>query len=387
MKKAAAGQIPRELALLIPLGIANHTALAGTRIIVSLEALKNGGSPFTVGVLMALFALLPMLCAIAAGRLSDRIGVRVPMLAGSFGLAVGCAIPFFWRGLPALYLSATLAGVSFMVFQLATQRVAGEMGEVRDRVRNFGILALGYSVSGFIGPLLAGFSIDHYGYAAAFAVMAVIALLPVAVLALNRFALPGPQREAVARQGGVRALFRHRTLRQVFIVNSLLSAGWDLHTTFVPIYGQRVGLTASQIGMVLATFGAATFVVRLLMPWIARRWTEQQVLPAALVVGGAVFLVFPFSHDALVLAALSFVLGLGMGAGQPMVMSLLHTHAPAGRVGEAVGVRMSLVQSTSVGVPLLFGAVGSSLGLGPVFWSVGACLATGGWMMRRGVRT
>jgi MFS family permease len=184
----------------------------------------------------------------------------------------------------------------------------------------------------------------------------------------------------------VRALFRHRTLRQVFIVNALLSAGWDLHTTFVPIYGQRVGLTASQIGMVLATFGAATFVVRLLMPWIARRWTEQQVLTTALVVGGAVFLVFPFSHNALVLSALSFVLGLGMGAGQPMVMSLLHAHAPAGRVGEAVGVRMSLVQSTSVGVPLLFGAVGSSLGLGPVFWSVGACLATGGWMMRRGVR-
>jgi hypothetical protein len=68
-----------------------------------------------------------------------------------------------------------------------------------------------------------------------------------------------------------------------------------------------------------------------------------------------------------------------------MVMSLLHTHAPPGRVGEAVGVRMSLVQSTSVTVPLLFGAVGSSLGLAPVFWSLGVCLTTGGFFVRRGV--
>jgi hypothetical protein len=67
-------------------------------------------------------------------------------------------------------------------------------------------------------------------------------------------------------------------------------------------------------------------------------------------------------------------------------MSLLHTHAPAGRMGEAAGLRMSLVQSMSVVVPLFFGAIGSSLGLVPVFWSVGACLTAGGFLARRGAR-
>jgi len=37
-------------------------------------------------------------------------------------------------------------------------------------------------------------------------------------------------------------------------------------------------------------------------------------------------------------------------------------------------------------VPLLFGAVGSSLGLAPVFWSVGVFLTAGGYYWRRGVR-
>jgi len=67
-----------------------------------------------------------------------------------------------------------------------------------------------------------------------------------------------------------------------------------------------------------------------------------------------------------------------------MVMALLHTHAPPGRLGEAAGVRMSLINTMSVAVPLLFGAVGGAFGVAPVLWSVGVFLATGAWLTRRG---
>lgn len=374
----------RTLAALIPLGIANHAVLAGSRVTVSLDALSMGASPFTVGVLMALYALLPMLLAVAAGRLSDRVGVRLPMLLGSAGIAIGAALPFAFPGMPMLFASATILGMGFMTFQVATQNATGELGGAPERARNFSLLALGYSVSGFVGPLVAGFSIDHFGFAATFGVMAAVPFVPLAVLARGRLALPGPHpRAAVAHHGGVLALLRHRTLRRVFAINALFAVGWDLHTVFVPIYGAKIGLTASQIGIVLSAFAAATFVVRLLMPVIARRMNEQQVLTAALFVAGAAYLAFPFSASAATLLALSFVLGLGLGSGQPMVMSLLHTHAPPGRMGEAAGVRMSLVQSMAVAVPLFFGAVGASIGLAPVFWSVGVCLATGGFLARR----
>jgi MFS family permease len=143
------------------------------------------------------------------------------------------------------------------------------------------------------------------------------------------------------------------------------------------VYGNQIGLSASAIGLILASFGAATFVVRLAMPWIVRRASEHQVLTLALAIGGAVYFVFPFSHSAATLMALCFCLGLGLGMSQPMVMSLLHTHAPPGRMGEAAGVRMSLVQAMAVTVPLTFGALGSAVGLQYVFWSVGLCLAAG----------
>jgi hypothetical protein len=44
---------------------------------------------------------------------------------------------------------------------------------------------------------------------------------------------------------------------------------------------------------------------------------------------------------------------------------------------------MSLIQSMAVAVPLVFGALGPSLGVVPVFWAVGACLGASGWYARR----
>ena len=126
----------RTLAGLIPLGIANHSILTGSRVVVSLYALSLGASPFTVGVLMSLYAMLPMLLAVAAGRMSDRFGTRRPMLVGSATIAVGAMLPFAFPGLAMLYASATLVGVGFMAFQLATQSLTkhSEIERVRRQI-------------------------------------------------------------------------------------------------------------------------------------------------------------------------------------------------------------------------------------------------------------
>jgi MFS family permease len=372
------------LTALIGLGIANHVVLTGSRVTVTLDALRLGASTATVGLLMALYAILPMFCAVAAGRLTDRIGVRRPMLVGSIALALGASLPVFFPGLTVLFISAPAVGVAFMLFQVAVQNATGELGGAAMRSHNFSVLALGYSISGFLGPLISGYTIDHGGYTVAFAVLAVIPLIPIVVLARGMHALPGPHPAHRGDSGGnVMDLLTHKKLRPVFIVNVLLSMAWDLHTIVIPIYGAKIGLTASQIGLILASFAAATFVVRLAMRWIIRRFNEQQVLACALFFAGMVYLVFPFSQGAGTLMMLSFLLGLGLGMSQPMVMSLLHSHAPPGRMGEAAGVRMSLVNSMSVAVPLAFGALGGTVGLAPVFWSVGVCLATGGWLTKR----
>jgi MFS family permease len=371
-------------AVLIALGISNHVVLTGSRVVVSLDALSLGANAATVGGLLALFALLPMFFAIPAGRLADRIGVRRPMLAGSIGMAAGAVIATVFPGLPALFITAMLSGLSFMAFQVAAQYATGEMGGPAARSRNFGLLALGYSTSSIAGPLIAGFMIDHGGFRAAFAVLALMPLLPIAVLAGNRVPLPGPH-PAHNAHPHARALdlIADGNLRRVFLINGMIALAWELHTLFVPIYGNAIGLSASKIGVILAAFAAATFTVRLSMPLIAARIPEHRVLTSALYLAAIVYLAIPFSRSLAALMPLSFCLGLALGVGQPMVMSLLHSLAPPGRMGEAAGVRMSLMNSMAVAVPLVFGAVGGSIGLSPVLWSVGVFLGMGGWLTRR----
>ncbi|MEO8537102.1 MAG: MFS transporter [Betaproteobacteria bacterium] len=368
---------------LIALGISNHLVLTGARVGVSLAALSLGANAATVGTLLALFALLPMLFAIPTGRLADRIGVRRPMLAGSIGMGTGALIATVVPGLPALFVTAVLLGLSFMAFQVAAQYATGEMGGPERRTRNFALLALGYSASSIGGPLIAGVLIDHAGYRTAFGVLTLLPLLPIALLGLDRVPLPGPH---PARQGNVASrtldLVANRDLRRVFVINGMIALAWELHTLFVPIYGHAIGLSASKIGLILAAFASATFIVRLSMPLIARHVPEHRVLTASLYIAALVYAAIPFSRSATTLMLLSFSLGLGLGVGQPMVMALLHSLAPPGRMGEAAGLRMSLINSMAVAVPLLFGAVGGSIGLSPVLWSVGVCLATGGWLTR-----
>jgi hypothetical protein len=82
------------------------------------------------------------------------------------------------------------------------------------------------------------------------------------------------------------------------------------------------------------------------------------------------------------LAGTAFILGLGLGATQPSVMSLIYATAPAGRAGEAVGLRSVVLNASSTVLPLAFGGVGAAVGMTPVFWSMAGMLACGGWFAR-----
>ena len=206
----------RNLHLLIFITLLNHSAFAGSRVAVSLYAIHLHASPFTVGILMALYALLPMLFAVTMGRLSDRIGARMPMLAGSVVLAAGTIVPYLWQSLHALFLASVLIGSSFMMYHVAMQNIVGYIGPPEDRPMNFSLAALGFSVSGFAGPMLAGFGIDSVGHVLTFAALAAFPLVPIAVLGFNKLHLPRPHGHGAPREPGTSksaAEKSHRYLR------------------------------------------------------------------------------------------------------------------------------------------------------------------------------
>ena len=369
---------------LIALTILAHSVFNGSRMLVSLYAIHLHASPLTVGALMSFYALLPMLFAVSVGRLVDRVGARWPMLAASVAMALGTLAPFIWPRLETLYVASTLIGTGFMAFHVAVNQVVGALGRTEDRAANFSWLALGFSVSGSLGPLLTGFAIDSIGHASTFLLLFAFPLPPLVVLWLNRPALPrARERKADAGERRVMDLLRNRELRRVFIASGLLSMGWDLYTFVIPIYGSRIGLTASTIGVIMGSFAIATFAVRLVMPLLVRRVKEWHAITTALLITAGTYSLFPFFTSVPLLIALSFILGIGLGCSQPMVMALLYDTSPPGRQGEAVGVRTTVMNASHTVLPLAFGALGAALGMGPVFWSMAGLLGAGAWFVNR----
>ena len=173
-------------------------------------------------------------------------------------------------------------------------------------------------------------------------------------------------------------------LWRVLATGSLVVSGIDLFQVYMPIYGHSAGLSASAIGIVLAMFSVSAFVVRLFLPSMIFRLSEEKVLAFSFFTGAASFLLVPFFQSAMVLALISFAFGLGMGCGQPITLMMTYGNSPQGRSGEAMGLRVTVNHMTRVIVPVVFGSVGSLFGLFPVFWINALLLASGGAITRPG---
>ena len=141
-----------RLPAFIAMVVLGHLGIVGARMTTSLFALKLGASAFTVGLLLALFAVLPMLLSVSAGRFIDRAGTVRPLLASYAVLALSIALPYAWPRLETLYFSSTLAGTAFMVLHIAVNSATGAFGKPEDRPLNFSWLSLGFSTSGSLAP-------------------------------------------------------------------------------------------------------------------------------------------------------------------------------------------------------------------------------------------
>jgi predicted MFS family arabinose efflux permease len=382
---AAARSLILNMRRVIALTILLHLAFAGSRVTLSLFALQLGASTLTVGLLISLLAALPLLFSVGWGRAIDRIGVRKPMLAGACAVLAAVLLAAAAPGLAMLFVASAVVGSGFMLVHICVSQMAGLLGAPQERVRNFSLLALAFSTSGFLGPMLCGFAIDAFGHRATFLLLGLSAAAAIALMLRH----PLPAQGAAARGTGaerhrVADLLRIPGLRRAFVASTVLSMAWDLFTFVTPIHGTRLGLSASAIGLVLGCFGGAIFLVRLALPLVARRLREWPLLIGAMIATGAAMAVFPLLASLPLLMLTAFLIGLAIGATQPMIMAVLYNSAPPGRGGEVVGVRTFLLNLTQAGMPLLFGIAGSALGMAPVFWLMAAVLLAGGaYGMRR----
>ena len=367
----------RRLLRLIGAQISLHACMTGFRMAAPLMALREGHSAAAVGMLLALFALSQVFLSLPAGRFADRHGLKKPLMIAVGIATTGALVAVAFPRFPVLCATALTCGAATGLALITLQRHVGQLANGPVEIKQvFSWMAIGPSISNFLGPFAAGLLIDASGFRAAYFLLA---LLPLISWWLVRGAqeLEPVVHDPSAPRSRSWHLLREPEFRRLMLINWMLSSCWDVHTFLVPLVGNERGLSASVIGAILGAFALAATAIRMAMPWLAQRLRESVVIGSAMVATAALFAVYPLAHTAWVMGSLSVLLGVALGSVQPMIMSTLHQITPRHQHGQALGLRAMAINASSVVMPLLFGSAGVLVGFSGVFWIVGSVVGLG----------
>jgi MFS family permease len=364
------------------LAFLSFVAFTVTRMLLSLYALDLGATPFAVGVISALFWAFPTLLSWPIGKVSDRFGARWLFTTGSVAGLAGLVIPGLFGSMAAVYIAASMGGLSVAVYNVVAQNLVGVISKPEERTKNFANFMVLGAASSFVGPLMAGYAIDHWGYSQSSLILSVVPLLGLALLLGFGGCFPkghGEKRTASSLHG----MLTGKGMPAVLTLSALVVLGADLFQFYLPIYGHELGFSASVVGMVTAALAVAGFSSRLAIRHLVARLGEMGVLTVALSMGTAGFLLMPLADNAIALGVVAAIFGFGMGAGQPVTVMLAYSLSEAGRAGETLGVRLTVNNLVRVVGPMLFGSIGTAFGMAPMFILNGLLLSSGVFISRR----
>ena len=356
----------------------NHVCFTGMRFTLLLYAIHLGASSTTVGVLGALFAILSALTLVGVGRWADRSSPRGPMIMFSVVQGTVTLLPALWPSMTALFIAATLIGWFYNAFWVFSQQIVGRISTTDNRASNYSVVTMGLAASSFLGPVLAGFSVDHLGFPVTLMLAAALPIGPAILIGFKAVDLPAPRQHAPVPQAGtspaspplrhgVFSLLRIPRLRRVLIVAMSLAGAWDFFVFLMPIYGTQLHLSASTMGMLFGAFTCGVFVIRIFMPMLSRHVAPWRLLLVSLATGCVGYVLLPAAPGVPLMMAVALILGLGLGMQLPITSALLYEYSPPDRGGESIGLRVMLVNVNATILPLAAGAISDLIGVIPVF--------------------
>lgn len=337
----------------------------------------RGHSPVVVGTAVSAYGLVSLLARIPTGALyrshrSRRLiafGTTVSSLA--FFLLSRTSSPWLAIGLVALdgagFAVASTANMAALIDRRPPGASAGSiMGWYT------GSLGAGYALSGFVGGA-AGEALGPGGAMALLALVPLVAGLALS-LAIGGAASPAtpPERRRRVALRGFRGLPAPVWVAAFVTLHINLVSGVVL--TFFPIYGLRIGLTLSQIGVLTGIHGVAASLVRFLSGAVFRWLSYERALPAMVALSGACVAAIGGGR-ALALLAVAWA-GLGLARGLLRVASAAlvmdESDGDDARGGAASSVYLAGLDLGKILGPLVGGLGARTIGVGQMFLVAGA---------------
>ena len=241
---------------------------------------RFGASPFTTGLLLAVYSGMGFIFSPVVGALSDRIGRRSILLLSTIGQATGFFIMGAATTLLWLFIARTIDGI-FGANVSATQAYVADVTPPQDRSRALGLLGAAFGLGFICGPMLGGvlslisLSAPFYfaGALAAANAVLIFFILPESLPLENR---SGPDRETFVtlfREG------RGRVIVPLMAAYFFMMAGFSIMTAFFAIFTEdRFGYNASANGYIFAGVGVISVIVQgAMIGRLIKNFTEKGI--------------------------------------------------------------------------------------------------------------
>jgi DHA1 family tetracycline resistance protein-like MFS transporter len=144
------------------------------------------------GIALSVFAAGNAITLVTAGRLSDRIGRRPPMVVGLAVSAAATAVLGVISSLPLFLAMSLVAGLgSGLLNPPLNAAVADIVGAQRRGGTVLAGFQMAMDIGAILGPLVAGAVAQGFGYGAAFGLTGVVAAVALALWLRAPETLPG----------------------------------------------------------------------------------------------------------------------------------------------------------------------------------------------------
>jgi predicted MFS family arabinose efflux permease len=371
--------------LLIPLLLTSVTIQAVTAIIrvtTTYRAIELHLPVVWVGVISAVFAILPIFLAVWVGRFMDRGNDAQAAWIGSGLLVTACA--GFWlfaNSVTALLLLTALFGIAHLFLMASQQMLCIRCSGLRGRDSVFG----NYLVASAIGQGLGPYIIAWLGGSAMLPPTETLFGIALAIAALSLLTAgavrPAPKTAAKDRSSGlvpVRTLLRQHGLMAVLVASVITITSQDLLTIYLPLLGADKGINAGDIGILLTVRSALALISRMGYSRVIRLVPRGLLTLVSMFGAGIGFaclaLPIPLSAMYAAMAVMGFSLGIATTLSLTNVVDLASSEV----MGTVMSLRITGNRIGQVAVPFAASLVAAATGVGGIFAIIALSLAISG---------
>lgn len=328
-----------------------------------------GADVVQIGVFFTVSQIVPLILQVLGGWVSDTIGRLRSVAIGSL-IGLGAFIsPIFVPTWQWLYLSETLNALTRSLIGPSFGAFIAEETDDEHRGKVYGITDTIYTVVTVIGPPLAGWLADTYGFRIMLVVSASIYILATCIrLVLAKVA--GKQRatgkgESLSMdslKGNFKTVFglaiAGGVLTWLLLTDGVRDIAFSMSFRLMPLYLEEIGgLSLQKIGWLSSCFGIASMLTTIPAGWFSDKVGERIAISLGFLLE-FLAMILMIKVDGFVGYAITWaVFGVAVGLMSPAYQSLLSKVLPEKLRGTGFGLIHASLGIFSLPAP----AIGSFL--------------------------